>query len=158
MEWEKKSKRLTPRMALQKAQNYCAYQDRCPSEVRTKLYEYGLYSTDVEAIIAELIGDLFINEERFAQSYARGKFRFNGWGRIKILLGLRQKQISEPNIKIGMKEIDPEEYAATLEDVIAKYQDKYAHLNDYERKAKSISYALSRGFEMDLILKIVNKE
>ena len=91
--------------ALVKAQRYCAYQERCQQEVRARLYEWGLYSRVVESIIAELITNNFINEERFSKVYAGGKFRIKKWGRIKIRQKLREKNITKYCIEKGFEEI-----------------------------------------------------
>ena len=94
MEHEPKKKKLTPQQAVIKAQMSCAYQERCQQEMRDKLYEWGLYSNDVENIIANLISDGYLNEERFAKAFAGGKFRIKKWGRIRIKLELKKRKIS----------------------------------------------------------------
>ncbi|MCL8001034.1 RecX family transcriptional regulator, partial [Brucella sp. 21LCYQ03] len=98
--------------AKAKAESYCAFQERAQQEVRDKLYSWGLHSGDVEATISLLIEDNFLNEERFARAYVRGKFKLKGWGKIKIKQGLKMKQISNPLIRIALTEIEAEEYYA----------------------------------------------
>ena len=110
----KKRKRLEPKEAKLKAADYCAYQERSQQEVRDKLYSYGLHQDEVEDVLADLIVDGFISEERFARAYVGGKFRMKGWGRRKILQGLQQHRISEYCIKKGLEEIDAEAYYQTL--------------------------------------------
>ena len=85
--------------ALQKAKQYCAYQERSHSEVKEKLYSFGLYKKDVDELLSELISENYLNEERFAIMFAGGKFRIKQWGRIKIKYALKQKQVSEYCIK-----------------------------------------------------------
>ncbi|WP_226389545.1 regulatory protein RecX [Penaeicola halotolerans] len=152
---KKVRKKLTPAAAKEKIAAYCAYQERCQQEVRTKLYEYQLSSDDVDELIVWLITEGFLNEERFAQSYVRGKFRIKKWGRIKILQGLKQKNISEYCIKSGMKEIDPEEYWNTLCTVAEQRASKTTAPNDYIRQQKLAQYLMSRGFETDLVWEAV---
>ncbi|MTI20611.1 RecX family transcriptional regulator, partial [Fulvivirga sp. RKSG066] len=113
-------KRLSVNEALTKLARYCAYQERSQVQVRQKLYELGLYSDEVEEVIVKLITDDFVNEERFARSYAGGKFRLKKWGRIKILEGLKQHQISNYCVKKAMAEIDDSDYMQTLCEIIDK--------------------------------------
>ena len=106
----KKRKIYTPTEAKRKVESYCAYQERSQQEVRDKLFELGLHLVDVENIICYLIEENFLNEERFAKAYALGKFRIKGWGKIKITQGLKLKNVSPALIKIGLKQIDMDDY------------------------------------------------
>src|ERR1017187_9401155 len=106
----KQKKKLSPNEALIKAQLFCAYQERCQQEMRDKLYSWGLYPDAVENIIAGLITGNYLNEERFAKSYAGGKFRIKKWGRIKIKIELKKRKISEYCIKRAMEEINNRDY------------------------------------------------
>jgi regulatory protein len=137
--------------ALNKAEVYCAYQERSQYEVRGKLISLGIYHQDLENIITALIESNFINEERFAKAYAQGKFRIKGWGKFKIKQGLKFKQVSPPLIKKALEQINKEEYLAQLEKVLSKKVDFEVKKIDAESKNKAIQYALSRGFESDLI-------
>lgn len=142
---------MTRKEAFTKICNFCAYQERTQQEVRDKLYSFGLYQDEVEHLICDLIEENFINEERFAKLYAGSKFRTKKWGRIKILQNLKQKGISDYCIRSGMKEIEADDYAQTLENVLLK---KYPGINgatEYIRKQKLARYAMSRGFEAELI-------
>lgn len=87
-------KKLTPASALKKIEKYCAYQERCHEEVRSKLYTFGLGADDVEEIITKLIQSNFLNEERFARAYCGGKFRQKKWGRLKIIRELKKKKLA----------------------------------------------------------------
>ena len=149
---EKKSKKkLTPNQAIIKAQLSCAYQERCQQEMRDKLYEWGLHSNDVENIIANLVTDNYLNEERFAKAYAGGKFRIKKWGRIKIKLELKKRKISDYCIKKAMQEIDDKDYIKTLKEIIAKKSKEIKGGKTQVRNYKIAQYAASRGFESDLI-------
>lgn len=141
--------------ALAKLQQYCVYQDRCHSEIRNKLIELKIYGQDLEDIISSLIEDNFLNEERFARSYARGKFRMNHWGRVKILQGLKFKKISAYCIKKAMTEIDEEEYLETLKNLLIKYKSKRKFKNQYDQYQKIYAHAISKGYEGYLIGDII---
>ncbi len=154
-ETERPKKVYTPMQARAKAEHYCAFQERAQQEVRDKLYSWGLHMQDVEAIISQLIEDNFLNEERFARAYARGKFKMKGWGKIKIKQGLKLKQISAPLIRIAMSEIDGNEYFATLESLINKKYLLIREENDFKRKHKLFQYALGRGYESTLIAEVL---
>lgn len=154
---KKPKKKLTPNQATIKAQNSCAYQERCQQEMRDKLYEWGLYSNDVENIIANLISDNFLNEERFAKAYSGGKFRIKKWGRVKIKIELKRRKISDYCIKKAMQEIDEDEYIKTLKAVIAKKSKEIKGGKEQVRNYKIAQYALSRGFESDLVWEEIKK-
>ena len=140
-----------------KAMKYCAYQERTQQEVRDKLYSYGLYSDAVEEVLTELITEGFVNEERYAQSFARGKFRQNKWGRIKIRRSLQQKGISRYCVEQGMQEIDDADYYDTLHELMSKKWNLLAKDDSYARKNKTVRYALGKGYEADLAWKIVEE-
>lgn len=151
-------KSLTKEQALQKLKHYCAYQERCHSEVKEKLYQLGVWKKDHDEIIAALIEENYLNEERFAIAYAGGKFRVKQWGRVKIKYELKQKQVSDYSIKKAMKQIDEDEYVSVL-NKLAK--EKYAALKNEQylvRKKKTMDYLLAKGFEADLVRKAVENE
>ncbi len=151
MKNDKKKKYVSKLDALEKLQKYCAYQDRCHKEVRSKLLDLGIYGDDLEQIIAELIAENFLNEERFAQSYARGKFRMKHWGKRKILQELKARQISAYCIKKGMAEIDDDEYEKKLFGLIEKKNNSLKENNVYIRRKKLFDYAYRKGYESFLI-------
>ncbi|MFZ9717772.1 MAG: regulatory protein RecX [Chitinophagaceae bacterium] len=143
---------LTPEQALQKIRHYCAYQERCHSEVKEKLYGFGLHKSDVEKIIGSLIEDDFLNEERFAIQFTGGHFRMKKWGRVKIKYALRQKKVSEYCIKKALNTIDEDDYAQTLAALIAqKLKTLKAQKNMFIRKRKMQDFLTQKGFESDLI-------
>lgn len=141
---------------LKKMQRFCAYQDRCHSEVRNKLLELEVYGDRLESIMAELIRENFLNEERFARSFARGKFRMKQWGRLRILQELGRRDISEYCIRKAMEELDESEYQATLRVVLERKQADWSELPVFESRQKLVQYALRRGFEADLAWKILD--
>lgn len=130
---------------------FCAYQERCQQEVRLKLGERGIHGDAAEDLIAEMISEGFLNEERFAQTFVRGKFNLKKWGRNKISIHMKNKQVSPNCIKSGLKEIDQDVYMETLKDLVEKKSQTLSGLDIFKRKYKIQQYLLSRGFEHDLI-------
>src|SRR5215211_779948 len=116
-------KYLTKEQALQKLRQYCGYQERSHSEAQQKLWDLGVRRADHDEIIATLIEEDYLNEERFAKAFAGGKFRMKDWGRKKIYYALKERKVSEYNIKKAMKEIDEDQYQKNLLDLAKK---KYA--------------------------------
>lgn len=151
-----KKKVYTAQDALAKAMHFCAYQERAQQEVRDKLYTFGLSTDEVENVIVELIAQNFLNEERFAKAYVRGKVNIKKWGRKKVELALKQKQVSSYCIKKGMKEIDLEVYYQNLTHVLEVKLSKLKG-SEYEKDYKATQYALSRGYELDLIQEVLKE-
>ena len=144
-------KYLTKEQALQKLKHYCAYQERCHSEVKEKLFSLGIWKKDHDEIVATLIEESYLNEERFAIAFASGRFRIKQWGRVKIKYELKQKQVSEYSIKKALKQIDEDDYLKVLNKLT---KEKYASLKNEQhliRKKKTIDYLMQKGFEPQLI-------
>lgn len=144
-------KKLTPAEAKGKIQRYCAYQERSHQEVRNKLFEYGLYRDDVDALLTDLITDGFLNEERYAKAFAGGKFRMKKWGRIKIVNALEAQGLSKNCIRIGLKEIDNEDYLTTLRHVLEKKGEEIEEENIFAKRDKISKYAIQKGYEPELV-------
>jgi len=141
-----------------KACNYCTYQERTQNEVRDRLKEWGVYADEAEEIIAELIQENFINEERFAKVYAGSKFRVKKWGKSKIQRALFLKQVSDYCISKGMAEIDEEEYKLVLQALIHKKMHALRGIeNRFERRRKVANYVIHKGYESALIWEIINE-
>jgi len=139
-------------VALEKLRKYCAYQDRCHKEVRTKLIQLQVYGDDLEEVMSHLISEDFLNEERFARSFARGKFRMKRWGRIKIKIELKKRYVSDYCIRKGMEEIDEVAYDETIQYLIKKHKLFSKNIGPLNRK--KISESLYRkGFEWEFINK-----
>lgn len=147
---------MTYREALNKAMKYCAYQERCQKEVRSKLFEIGANYNEIENIISDLIEQKFINEERFATSFARGKFYFKQWGKYKIRQELKSREISEYCIKKGMKEIDEQDYQNTLQKLIDKKSKEVGGLKIAKNKQKVVLYLTGKGYESEDIWNLIN--
>ncbi|SIQ22493.1 regulatory protein [Chryseobacterium sp. RU37D] len=131
--------------------NYCVYQDRCHAEVEQKMKEFLLIDEAKEEIMLYLLKENYLNEERFTKSYIRGKFYIKHWGRNKIRMHLKQKQISEKLINKSFDEIDENDYEKTIRKIYEDYYSKQKGLKEYQRKSKSIKYLMSRGFEYEKI-------
>jgi regulatory protein len=151
MEIPKKTRITDVNVAKAKAEHYCAYQERSQQEVRDKLYDWGLWPDAVEQIISYLIEENFLNEERFAKAYVQGKFNQKQWGRIKIKMGLQAKRVSPNLIKKALMIIDGDDYLATLTHLIEKKAPGIAEKDSFKRRYKLQQYAMSRGYEADLI-------
>jgi len=147
----KKSKKLSLPEAKARIYRYCAYQERCHREVKNKLYELGLRTSEVDELMVTLIQDGFLNEERFAKAYAGGKFRMKHWGKIKIVQGLEQRGISAYCIKAGLKEIDPADYQQTLIQILTEKAEQLDEKNLFVKRNKVALYAIQKGFEPDLV-------
>jgi len=144
--------------AHQKAKQYCAYQERCHSEVKEKLYSFGLYKKDVEELISSLIEENYLNEERFAIQYAGGKFRIKQWGRVKIKYALKQKQVSEYCIKKAMATITETDYKKTLEKLFdQKLRTLRSEKNIFSKKRKLQDHLVQKGFEHALVNSLIAK-
>jgi regulatory protein len=147
-----KKEKLTPGQALPRLQRYCAYQERCQQEAREKLYSLGVFKTDAEQIIAQLIEEGFLDEERFAIQFAGSKFRIKHWGRIKIKYHLRQKGISDYCVKKALKAIPVADYQKTFFTLAdKKWLSLKGEKNIFTKKRKTQDYLLSRGFETTLV-------
>jgi regulatory protein len=141
--------------ALRKAAMFCAYQERTQQEVRDRLKEWGVWGDDAEEVIADLIQQNYLNEERFAKSFAGGKFRVKGWGKRKIKQHLQQRGITGYNLDQAMKEIAPNDYRDTLADLLAKKRRSLHDDNPLIVKQKLVRYAMSKGYESDLIFAVL---
>lgn len=148
---QKPKKYISAADALKKLQRYCAYQDRCHSEVRSKLLDLGVYGDTLEEIMAELITDNFLNEERFARSYARGKFNIKKWGRTRIKQELKKRKITDYCIRKGMEEIEEEDYQQTIHLLIEKKAAQMEDAFSFQNKAKLAAFLIRKGFESKLV-------
>ena len=151
-------KKYSAEIAWQKICKWCAFQERSQQEVRDKLYDYGLHSGELEPMISRLVTENFLNEERFAIAYAGGKFRQLGWGKVKIKGALKQKKVSDYCIRKALATISDKDYFAQLEKVIAKRNKEVKEKLPLKRNYKLAQYAISRGFEPELVWEIIRNE
>ncbi|MFO7722091.1 MAG: regulatory protein RecX [Bacteroidales bacterium] len=149
---------LTYEKALDKAAKYCALQERSLKQVEAWLKKLNIKTADIQRITEVLINENFIDEERFARAYARGKFSINGWGRIKIRINLRMQGISDEDIKMGLQEIEEDAYLRKLETIVAKkYAALILHEDHFMAQTKTNAYAWTKGYEPELITAALQK-
>ncbi len=142
-----------------KMEAYCAYQDRCHKEVEEKLREYDLIPEARDMILLHLLEEGYLNEERFARSFARGRFRIKKWGRIRIERELRLRDISAYNIRQGLSEIASEDYEQTLSDLAEKKFEQVTEKHPMKKRKKVADFLLRRGFESQKVYaKLVDLE
>lgn len=148
---------LTKEQALMKARQYCAYQERSHYEVVQKLWDLGVRKAEHDEIIAALIEDDYLNEERFAIQYAGGKFRMKEWGRKKIYYALKEKQVSDYCINKALKLIPQADYLKTLYTLAEKKYEALKAEQYLVRRKKTMDYLMQKGFEPDLVTKVVKE-
>ncbi|TDG36021.1 RecX family transcriptional regulator [Pedobacter changchengzhani] len=149
---------LDKKQALAKAEHFCVYQERSQKEVRYKLVEWGIRGDELEEILAELIVNNFLNEERFAKIYVSGKFNIKKWGRIKIKQGLKLKGVPERILQKALYSMDDDDYERTLRHIAEKKSETLTEKDKNKRKYKLITYLQSRGFELDLIYSVLKQD
>lgn len=155
MEQKPVKKRFTPTEALTKIQRYCAYQERSHKEVRNKLFEYGLFASQVDELLSRLITDGFLNEERFAKAFAGGKFRMKKWGRLKIKNELEFMGLTKNCIQRGLNEIEQADYKTTLKTLLKKKSAAVQETNLFKKRDKIARYAIGKGYEPELVWEYV---
>jgi regulatory protein len=136
---------------------FCAYQERCRQEVWLKLDVFELSNEEKNAIIAELESEQYLNEHRFARSFAEGKFRIKKWGRIKIRMELKRRNIADTLIKESLSMIDGDQYYDVLKEMVLKKWLSVQRDESEKRKQKVMRFAYSRGYEPDMILDALNE-
>lgn len=141
---------------LEKARNYCAFQERSMLEIKTKLESWSASANSITKIILLLEQEGFLNEERMAKVFAISKLRQNKWGKNKIIFALRQKQVPDLYIQQAINSIDDEEYLNTLKTVISK--KKTTESNSFKEQAKLVTYAMQKGFQSSLAWKVIKGE
>ncbi|MGB5665424.1 MAG: regulatory protein RecX [Maribacter sp.] len=146
-----KTEPQTIQEATKKLESYCAYQERCHKEVVSKLKEMRMIPEAIDQIVTHLIKENYLNEMRFAQSFARGKFKIKKWGRNRIVSELKQRNITQYNINIALKEINDVVYHKTLDILAKKRLEAIKETNIQKRKRKLADYLLYRGWESHLV-------
>ncbi|MFK5958349.1 MAG: regulatory protein RecX [Lutibacter sp.] len=153
----KTKKSYTVDEATKVLEHFCAYQERCHKEVEQKLYDLNMIPEAKEQIILHLIQHNFLNEERFAKAYARGKFSIKKWGRIKIVSELKFKNISSYNINAALQEINEEDYLSTLQTIAEKKLTLIKEPNSFKKRNKLSTFLISKGFETTIVYKITSQ-
>ena len=154
-----KEKKLTYTLeeATRLLEGYCIYQDRCHAEVEEKLRSMHMIPAAIEKITLHLFENNFLNEERYAKSFARGKYKIKKWGRRKIERELSMHGISSYNIRTGLLEIDEETYQANLLSLSEKKCAELGGRKSPENRKKLFSFLLQKGYESDLIYEVLSK-
>ncbi|WP_144669027.1 regulatory protein RecX [Dokdonia sp. Hel_I_53] len=151
-------KTYTVEEAKRKLEAYCAYQERCHKDVACKLREMRMIPEAIDIIISHLIEHNFLNETRFAQAFARGKFRQKSWGRNRITRELKSRHISAYNLKMAIKEIDSEEYLEVFDTLSRKRYEQLSSESNVQRKRKKLAdYLLYRGWESGMVYEKVRE-
>lgn len=151
----KRKKTITSQDALMRLETLCAQSEQCSYDLRQKLYRWGISSPDSDKIIKQLIETRFVDDARFAVAYCRDKYRFNRWGRIKIVYGLRSKHIQSCDITSALETIDAEEYEEILVSVIKSKASMTKDVDTYEGRTRLFRSVASRGYEPSLITQII---
>lgn len=142
---------LSYNQALSKAMAICSKAEKCVSDIQQKLNDWGIEQADAQKIIKTLIAEKFIDEERYTRYFVRDKFRFNHWGKVKIVFMLKSKKIPATLIDEALQEIDNEVYIELLVKLLKEKATKTKFVNEYDKKGKLVRFAQSRGFEFEVI-------
>lgn len=151
------AKTYTLEEAKRKLENYCVYQERCHYDVNKKLQSMHMIPEAIDVVIVHLLKNDFLNETRFAKAYARGKFRVKKWGKKRIELELKRRQISVFNIKEAFKEISDVDYLNTFHELTEKKWDSITETNISKKKKKLADYMFYRGWESHLVYDKINE-
>ena len=153
----KNYKSYTVEEATKALENYCAYQERCHKEVEKKLHELKMIPEAREKIILHLLQHNFLNEERFAKTFVRGKFRIKKWGKYRLTLELKKRGVSKHNINLAISQIPDSTYIEAFNDISKRKFDALRETNVLKKKKKLADYLLYRGWESHLVYAKVNE-
>lgn len=143
--------------ALEKARKYCAYQDRSHLEVWEKLKSLNQSPEMAEDLITVLVEEGFLDEERFARSYTRGKFKQNRWGREKIRQGLKGKGVQPRLVEEALTEIDEAHYNNTLQTLLQQKLKSLSGETLLSKKNKVARYLIGKGYEQSLVWQAIEE-
>jgi len=152
------NKVYTVKEATERIQSFCAIQDRCQWEVEKKMKEWEISDEIIENILTDLILDKFVDEQRFSESFCRGKFRIKRWGKVKIKNELKIKKISKNCIDKGLLQIENEEYMEVLKYLYIKKRNSLKDTNQFIRKGKIAKHLQQKGFESNMFWELINKD
>jgi regulatory protein len=147
--------RPTLAQARLKAEQYCAYQERCHKEVTQKLYNLGLAAEEVQDVLLHLMQHNFLNEERFAKAFVRGKHKVLGWGRNKIVYHLKAKGINTKLIELALQELNEQDYETELRELIEKKNNLLKEEDNWKRMVKVSRYLSSKGYEPEHFMPVL---
>lgn len=141
--------------AKQRAGRFCAVRERSPNELFEKIQSYGLGKEDAASLVQLLMAEGYVDEQRFANAYCHDKFEFNSWGKLKIRASVYKHKLSEEVLRNALDALDPEKYEARLETLAESKWKKLAEEDSIKRKQKTVAYLANKGFEADLIWKVI---
>lgn len=150
-------RKYPPIETLDRLRKWCAMQERAHSDVRRKLFSWGVYGDEVEGIIAELISDNYLSEERYARAFAQGKFRIKKWGWKKIEVALRKKGISDYSMRAARETFDAQDHGDVLLELLLKKRSLIRESDPYKLKAKLMRYAVSKGYDFAEAREVLDK-
>ncbi len=153
-----KNKAYNIKEVTDRIQSFCALQDRCQWEVEKKMREWGVEEDIIKNILTDLILEKFIDEQRFSESFCRGKFRIKRWGKLKIKNELKIRKISTSCINKGLDQILDKEYYSVLKELYEKKKNSLKDKNQFIQKGKIIKYLQQKGYENDLIWELINRD
>lgn len=143
--------KLSPSSDLEKMRKYCAYQERSHHQVEQKMYDLRIPQDQQDIIILNLMQDNFLNEERFARAFVRGRFNIKKWGRLKVIKGLKQHRVGKKCIQLSLQEIDDGAYLNVLKNIVEKKNSQLKVKDVWRRRSAIYRFAIQRGFESGLI-------
>jgi regulatory protein len=143
--------------ALSKSMALCSRSEKTIADIKNKLNDWSINEQDAKTIIEKLVAENFINERRYAVAFTRDKFRFNQWGKTKIAYMLKAKNIPLPIINEALEEIDMVEYQTLIQRLISDKKRRTSSQNVFDLKAKLMRYALSKGFEYEVINEVLKR-
>ena len=152
---ERKQHIYTEQEAYQKLSALCAMSEQCCHDMMRKMSRWQMDQEVAEKVVARLVKEGFINEERYARAFVRDKFRYNHWGEVKIKHELKLKGISQKHIEAGLEKLDEDDNLNALREIIQKKRPSVKGKSDYEIRCKLIRFAVGRGFDMDDIMKVL---
>ncbi len=154
---QRPAKPLTPDQVLDKMAKYCAYQERCVKDVKDKLKTYDIPQESKDEILDYLLDNRFVNDERYAKAFVRGKVNQSGWGVNKIRFHLMQKGIDKELIDEALGQTDEEVYRQRLIEILKTKAKTVKADSDFEKKRKLAAYAMQKGFEGPLVWEVVKE-
>ncbi len=148
---------LSAKQIIQKLEQYCAYQERCHKEVHDKLRSLTNDVDEIDAVVVHLITNNYLNEERFARAFARGKHRIKAWGTKRIILELKQRQISAGIIKLALTEIDDDDYQNSFIEIAERKWESLNEPNTLKKRKKFCDFLLRKGYDSAQVFEIAMK-
>ena len=152
-----KSAPLSEEQIIKKLESFCAYRERCESEVKQKLYQLAADVKETDFYINYLKENNFLNEDRFVAAFARGKFNIKSWGKRKIIQELQVKRIDSKKILQSIENIDEGQYFVRLQDLLEKKLRTIKEIDVFKKKQKLMQYAMQKGYEMELIIEALKE-